>query len=295
MKSIYENLKRIPLWRIIMAVIILLGLSFSAHAVLLYKGRPSFQEMTLTHLNDITTFNLYFILLLIVAGLGFKGETGNAKDANRGGFGRNLKFIAFICFLYIAVFLVFNILSMLLQSGSVNFSDEWRGIKPEGFEFLTPSLATAVCTLLVYLRLVFLACLVFVINSRCLKMPFGYAGGFAVCLFDGIMYFNVFPQEPTGVFPYEHSNLLYVFGLTRFPVLDVFLSVLYWLILIAAAGLIYRLLDRQRKPVPAKEGICYGRNNIKRYQKSAEFQEVLDFRRFNSHMHGYKYFFFGVR
>ena len=255
MKSIYDNLKRIPLWRVIMAAIILLGLSFSAHAALLYEGRPSFQEMTLSYFNDITTFNLYFILLLIVAGLGFKGETGNAQDTNRGGFVRNLKFIAFICFLYIAVFLIFNILTMLLQSGSVDFSDEWRGIEPEGFEFLTPSLATAVCVLLIYLRLVFLACLVFVINSRCRKKPFGYAGGFAVCLFDGIMYFNVIPKNTIGVLPYEHSALSYVFSLTRFPVLDVFLSALYWLILIAAAGIIYRLPYRQSKSVPVKEEI----------------------------------------
>jgi len=252
MKSISDNFKQIPLWRIILAIIFLLGLSFNAYAALSFEGPPSFQEMTLTQLIDVTTFNLYYILLLVIAGLGFKNENANIQHTNPDGFRRNLKYIAFICFLCIAVLLVFNISSMLLQSGSVYFSDKWCVLRPEGFEFLTPSQSAIICILLLYLRLVFLGCLVFVINSRCRKMPFGYSGGFAVCLFDGIMYYNVFHQNTIGVLPYEHSYLACIF-ITHLPALDVFLSVLYWLIMIAAAGLLYRLFNRQSKSVPVKE------------------------------------------
>lgn len=251
MKRSLEYFKNIPLWRVITAAVLLLGLSFQAYDSLAASfGHPSFQETILIRLNDVTTFSFYFILLLLIGDLGFNKDAAAKKE---NGFFRNISYIALLCVLFIATYIVFCLLTSLLKGGSVYFSDEWKGIQLFGMEWLSPSLATAASLLLFFLRLVFLACLVYIVNNRAKKTPFGYIGGFAVCLLDGIVYFCFTHGNVIGVFPFEHSYLESVFRITFEPVLDAVISVSYWLALIAAAGLIYGILNKRTIPGSVKE------------------------------------------
>ena len=237
MKYCFESLKRVPVWRLIVAAVWLLGMSLEVYG----RGSnpPSFQEMVLSKLNDVTVFSFFFILLLIITDLGFNKEDNDAKSEVPS-FLRQMAYAAFLSMLIIVLYIIFSLAIMLIIGGSVSFSNVWNRIDPFGFEWASPTLAMLIIIPLFFLRLVFLICLVSAVNSRSKKIPYGYAVGFAVCLINAIVYFQFMQSTAGGIFPFEHAYLESVFALSPSILLNIFISVLYWLLFIAAAGLIYR-------------------------------------------------------
>lgn len=240
MKYCIESLKKVPVWRLIFAAVWLLGMALAAYNGLSYNATPSFQEIVLLRLNDITTYSFFFILLLLIADLGFDREDCGANTVKKPSFWHQMAYAAFVSALIIVVYIIFSLFFMLVIGGNISFYNEWNSIEPFGFEWASPLLAMLIVIPLFFLRLVFLICLVSAVNSRCRQIPYGYAAGFAVCLIDGIIYFHFRLDTAVGIFPFEHAYLESVFGLTNNMPLNFILSVLYWLLLLGAASLIYR-------------------------------------------------------
>ena len=238
MKYCFESLKKVPVWRLVLAAVWLLSLSLSAYNALARSTLPSLQGMVIFQLNDVTTLTFFFILLLLVTGLGFTKEGANITG--KPSYWRQMAYAAFISLLIIVVYMIFSLFFMLFIGGSISLSNEWNGIEPFGFAEASPWLAMLAVILLFFLRIVFIICLVTAVNSRCRKIPYGYTAGFAVCLIDAIAYFHFCLDTAVGVFPFEHNNLESVSRLTPNMAVNIMISVIYWLLLIGAAGLVYR-------------------------------------------------------
>ena len=238
MKYCFESLKKVPVWRLVLAAVWLLSLTLDSYNALARSTPPSLQGMVLNRLDNVTTLTFFFILLLLVTDLGFAKEGANI--AAKPSYWRQVAYAAFLSLLIIGVYMVFSLFLMLFIGGSISFSNEWNGIEPFGFAEALPWLAMLTVILLFFLRIVFIICLVTAVNSRCRKIPYGFMAGFAVCLIDAIVYFHFRLETAVGVFPFEHNNLESVSRLTPNMAVNIIISVVYWLILIGAAGLVYR-------------------------------------------------------
>lgn len=106
------------------------------------------------------------------------------------------------------------------------------------------SLAALITVLLFFLRFLFMTFLIFLINSICKKMPYGFIGGLAVCLIDRVVYIDFIIIKPLRIFPADYSYIESSLRLTPNAALNVALCVLYWGVLIAAACLVYRLMHK---------------------------------------------------
>jgi len=238
MRVFFKNIKNIPLWRVILAVALLFCMAYGSYDNLAVYGQPSIQETILVGLDNVTTMLFYVILMLIVFDFGFKNSRP-AAETRQNKYGNALVFALIVCLVFEAIYIVSCFIILLITGGSINFADTFTDITLNGLEWMSPTLAMAISIFLFYLRFVFLTCLVTAINSRSRKAPYGYAAGLAVCLADAIGYFHFSLFDPIGVFPFEHSFLESALRLTRDVPLDIIISVIYWLALIAAAGLIY--------------------------------------------------------
>ncbi len=238
MKYIYENLKQVPPWRLIIAAVLLFGISLESNTFLSYSGgQPTFQEMAVNSFNRIVVFSQYLIFLLIVADFGFKKH----DDANtaRGSFVRGIAYLAFVCLLFVIITMAFNLLVLLIKCGAIATTDIWNAMAQSSLTWISPSLAMGISALFFYLRFLFVAILIYTVNQRCTKIPYGFAAGLAFFMFEMIVCFSLGPFEPTGLFPFEHAYLEYALNLTAIPALDITISIAYWGVLI----LIVRFID----------------------------------------------------
>lgn len=238
MKYCIESLKKVPVWRLVLAAVWLLGQSLEYYNALAHRAPPSLQEMMVSKLDNVTTLNFFFIVLLLVPELGFAKE--GADIAEKPSFWRQMAYAAFLSLLIIVVYMILSLFLMLFIGGSVSLSNKWNSMEPFGFAGTPPWLAMLTAILLFFLRIVFIICLISAVNSRCRKIPYGFAAGFAVCLIDAIAYFHFCLETAVGVFPFEHNFIEAVFRLTSNMAANIMISVIYWLILIGAAGLVYR-------------------------------------------------------
>ena len=254
--SLMQTLKRISIWRWLLLGLILYGISFESIYITndLMMGNPSFQELVFSQMADPITFRYYIIFLLLVADFGFTRGGSELAQGKARRPGRSLRFAAAICGIFVAFILIVSLLAMLLRCGSLNFGDEWSAKPLFGLEWVSPSLAALITVPLFFLRFLFLAFLIFVINSACKKMPYGFIGGLAVCLTDGVVYNDFNIMKPLGFLPVDYSYIESSLRLTPSVELDIALCVLYWGALIAAACVVYRFMHRGRKPEKEKGG-----------------------------------------
>jgi len=244
--NIMQTLKKISVWRRLLLILILFGLSIESIYITndLMMGNLSYQELVFTHLGDPTTFLSYVFFLLLAADFGFSRNGSKSAQYKTKRLGGSLGLAAAICGVFIALILVVSLLAMLLKSGSLNFSDEWSAEPLFGLEWVTPTLAALITVLQFFLRFLFMAFLIFVINSLCKKMPYGFIGGLVVCLIDGVVYINFNMIKPLRIFPVDYSYIESSLRLTPNAAFNVALCVLYWGVLIAAACLVYRLMHK---------------------------------------------------
>lgn len=241
------KIKKISLWRFLFAGFFLLGMSLELYMSMSFSGGyPSVQEMVLFRLDVITPLLLYSVFLILVADIGIDCKDNVIAKLRKSHFIRNLGLISFLCLAFIVSIILFNTFAMLLKGRVINLSNEWRALIFYGPKEILPSAAMGLSILFTFLRLVFIAVVVFAINSRCRKLPFGYMGGFAVCLLDAIAHFHLDIQG-LGIFPFEHSSLEFALRGTNNLLLNILISVLYWIILIATVGLIYNYANKHKK------------------------------------------------
>ncbi len=236
MKYIVANLKQVPPWRLIAAAVLLFGFSLESNTYLSYMGGPpSFQEMAVNSFDRIVVFSQYLIFLLVVADFGFR-ESENAKA--QGSFVRGLGYLAFICLLFVLITMVFHLLVLLIKYGTIAANELWNAMALNGLAWVSPSLAMCLSVLYFFLRFLFVAAVIYAVNNRCTKIPYGFAVGIALFMLEMIVYYNLGPFEPTGILPFEHAYLAYALKLTAIPALDIIISAAYWGVLITAVGLI---------------------------------------------------------
>ncbi len=199
-------------------------------------GQPSFQEMTINGFDRIVVLSQYLIILLIVADFGFrKPET---PDTTQDTFARSLAYLAFVCLLYVMLTMALHLLVLLIKHGQIITKDVWNALTLNGLEWVSPSFAMCLSILLFFLRFLFISAVIYAVNKRCKKTPYGYLAGIALYMLEVIVYYNFAPYESTGILPFEHARLEYALNLTTIPALDITISVAYWGVLIAAVWLI---------------------------------------------------------
>ena len=247
--SIMQILRKISIWRWLLLILILFGMSIQSIYCTndLMMGNLSYQELIFSHMGNLTTFLCYVFFLLLAADFGFTRGSVENVQGNTKRLRRSLGLSAAICGVYIALILVVSLLALLLKSGSLNFSNEWSFEPLLGLEWVSPSLAALITLLLFFLRFLFMTFLIFVINSKCNKMPYGFIGGLAVCLIDGVVYVSFNILKPLGILLVDYSYIESSLRLTPNAALDIALCVLYWGALIMAACLVYRLMHKGGK------------------------------------------------
>lgn len=239
MKNVSMHLKQVPAWRWIIAAVFLFGFSLEGNTFLSYTGgQPTYQEMSVNSFNRVVVFSQYMILLLIIADFGFKEAKGTKS------FTRGLAYLALLCLLYIVIIMAFHLLVMLIKHGAIDTRDSWSTMQIRGIEWITPLLAMGLSVLLFWLRFVFISAVVYAVNRRCAKTPYGFAAGIALCLFDIIVYYNFGPYEPMCIFPFEHANLEFTLRMTPYPALNIAISAAYWGVLIAAVSILDHIVNR---------------------------------------------------
>ena len=244
MKLLLTRLKTIRLWRYITAGILLLGISVDALYIFLDQNiQLSFQETLMASSGSV--FSLYFLLLLIIADFGFDYQkTGALKQTFRS-FWQHIRCASFLCFLFVLWLTACSFLALLLKTGTVTFNDTLLNSPPYGLENINASFAAFFNVLLLYLYFVFIAAVVLTINSSCKKRPLGYLGVLVISIFDAIVYtFYIFPS---GFFPIEYASVGSALLATASIPISIVISVLYWLVLITATGLIYHIMNKRSK------------------------------------------------
>lgn len=253
MRYILKYLKAIPLWRLILAAVLLFGIAVQSHFVQSFWGvQPSFQEFIYENLEN--SRRLFFILLLLVADFGFKHKSHTTSDMQKDSFLSHLGFASLLCISFILLFVILSAVVLTLKGGYLNFVNEWHTVQFSGPEGISPTTAMILSLILFFLRFVFLTRVVFTINSRCRKIAFGYVGGLALFALDGAAG-SILYAYPIGIFPVEHTYLEFVLRRTSNVPLNIFISAMYWIVLIVALSLIYTLLNRQNKHRAERKGM----------------------------------------
>jgi hypothetical protein len=247
MGYILSNIKKISKWRWILITIFLFGASIDTYYHLVLSGtQPSFFEVLVIQTDRASKFTFYFILLLIIADLGYKNNYQIEHD--KGIFKYILdiyRYIAFLCFIFILLFFIENILCLLLKEGYINLDNEWRTMTIYGTHRLSPLSAMVASLSLLYLHIFFIAIMVFAINNKCKKRPLGYIGGLAICIIDSTAYYMFNLEKPLGFLPFEHSFLEFVFNYSQNIILDIVINVIYWLILYTILGSIIHFSNKK--------------------------------------------------
>ena len=158
----------------------------------------------------------------------------------------------FLNLIYITLIIVSVFAVLLLKEGSVTFVSELTVMQLNRGGEISSTLAMFLSLILFYLQFLFLTALVFTINSRCKKIPFGYMGILLFTVIDQIAS-NLYAR-PLGIFPFEHATIEQSSWLTPDFTLDIAISVLYWCVLIAVAGIVCHLMNKPRKIMPDIKG-----------------------------------------
>lgn len=237
-------LKKISPWRYITVGILLLGLSVGALYIYLDQNiHLSLQETLIT--TTSSAFNLYFVFLLMIANLGFDSLNTKEQKQTFRTFWSQIGFASLLCFLFVLWLVVCNFFALLMKTGTVTFSDTLLNSPPYGLENINASFAAILNLVLIYLYFLFITAIVFTINSRCKKRPLGYLGVLTLFILDVIMYtLQIFPSY---FFPTEYASVGSALLVTPSIPLNIAVSVLYWVVLITATGLIYHIMNKRSK------------------------------------------------
>ncbi len=162
--SIMQILRKISIWRWLLLILILFGMSIQSIYCTndLMMGNLSYPELVFSHLGDPTTFLCYIFFLLLAAEFGFTCGDGESEQGKTKRLGSSLGLAATICGVYIALILIVSLLAMLLKCGFLNFSNEWNIGPLFGLGWVSPSLAALITVLLFFLRFLFMTFLIFV-------------------------------------------------------------------------------------------------------------------------------------
>lgn len=244
MKFFKNSLVKIPLWRYITVGILLIGLSIST-----VKNNVdenvflSLQETLLSTTGAV--FNLYFILLLLIADLGFDYQKADAQKHTFHPFRSRIGFASALCLLFVLWLAVCNFFALFLKTGTITFSNTLINTPLYELENINASFAAIFNLVLIYLYFVFISTIVFTINCHCKERPLGYLGVLTISVLHVIVY--TFFSFPLGFFPTEYASVGSALLVTPSIPLNIVISVLYWLVLIAATGLIYHIVNKRNK------------------------------------------------
>lgn len=247
MKHIILSLKYISIWRWTIFIIMIFGLSLSNFSSLIVSGiLPSFYEIVLMQINNPSVLMLYFIFLIIIVDLGFSQKIQKNQDSTNSKICNYITLSIIISFILVLLIALSALLTLLLKEPFINFINKWQAMPTMEVQWLTPLTSIAFSIPLFIFRFAFITILIIIINSQCKKTPWGYLGGFLICLIDSVAYYNFSLEKPIGFLPFEHAYLDSVFNLTAIPILDFSLSVLYWIMLLAITGFVFCIIERKK-------------------------------------------------
>lgn len=145
----------------------------------------------------------------------------------------NLITIVFYCLIIILLLIIINSIMVICFSPYTNLSYK-NTLTIEMFKGLNPYYDFAIGSLLILLRLIAIAFLMFAINLKCKKYPMGFIGAIIITLIDRFFYGIFQIMLPLNILPIEHTRVLYTEAVA--PVQgyrgSYLLSILYWGILI---------------------------------------------------------------
>ena len=248
MNSIIFIFKKIQRWRWVLAIILIFGASFDAYTSLASSAaKPSFYEIVLIHTDDPVIFIQFFIFLLLIADFGFnKGSnedsslTGNFKKTSS-----SFVYSFIISVIFVFIFIICAVLTTLLIGGDINLSNKWQIMQYVNLPWIRPFQATVLSIVFFILKLTFYCMIVFLINRICKKHPFGFVGGIVLCFIDSIAFFDLLIAEnPIWIFPFEYSFLESLLTHTSSMVINILISISYWISLYMVIGTIIFLLNR---------------------------------------------------
>lgn len=264
MNSIKSALKQIPTWRWIFVFILIIGISYQVYS----NTSPTFFELLLVNINDPSPIILYLIFLLLIADYGYKREEKEKlSDLNitLKYIYHNYLFSALISIVFLVLLIAGDFITLLFNA-RLNFSNEWLTMEPLfRAEWLKPLTATIILIPLFFFEFMFITMVIFTVNILSKQLPFGYLGGFAICLINAIAYHNLQAIEILRwILPFGYSCLESVLNHTKDIFMNIIISILYWLVLILVIGLIIPLISKIQKK-KRKGGICIEQNHTTGY------------------------------
>lgn len=242
MNCIIDKWKTVQLWRFIAVIVLLLGVPLEKCIHDSYANiQSSFQESMLSTLGF--PFPLYLIFLLLIADLGFDQTLSKTTKNNYPSYCSNMLYIALVCLVFFSCLTACTFLAFLIKAGTIPFSEELTHFQLYGLEWMSASSAVCFSGLLLYLYFVFITAVVFCVNSFCKKRPLGYVGALIVLMLDRIV--QRFDMVRLGIFPSTYSSIDSALVLTSNTAINIAISIIYWLLLIAGAGASYNMLKRR--------------------------------------------------
>jgi hypothetical protein len=230
------KIKVIPYWRKILFVcIILLAVMVDMKA---YVGmRLTLIEFLVAHFNALQTIDYVYLLLIMIISMDiYNGSQNSYEDMlvlKLGGRKRWYVNVA-IYTLVVSFIIVITYMSIAVVLGSLN---GFLGLSLKTYFLELNHMWTfeIVCylILLTWLRIVFINLLIIGINLCCINNPMGFLAAFILSMADMFGYELFDVMEPKGIFPLEHTRLLYTEAVAP-PVetirIPIGYSILYWII-----------------------------------------------------------------
>ena len=244
MNFLLKSLKKNPLWRYIVTGVLLLGLSVDALYIYIDQNiHLSLQETLIT--TTSSAFNLYFVFLLMTANLGFDSLNTKEQKQTFRSFWSQIGFVSILCLLFVLWLVICNFFALLMKTGTVTFSNTLINTPLYELENINASFAAILNLVLIYLYFLFITAIVLTINSCCKNKPMGYLGVLSNFILHVIIY--TFSSFPTGFFPTDYASVGSALLVTPSIPISIVISVLYWLVLITATGLIYHIMNKRSK------------------------------------------------
>lgn len=234
----------------IIFIVFIVLMALSAETIVYNRAlgiNANFFETVLTQTNEehMILFPLMYIFLLLNTddSSGVKTENYSAVI---------LKDALYKACIFITLFLLANLVYCILVIDIKHiFINVWSSPHKFFYTKFNPLVATSVSLYLFIMRLSFLAYLISFINILTKKSHFGFVGAFIISYIDFKLYDVLFIEYPLGILPIEHTRILYTeavmpdfyYVATRIPL---YVSILYWIGLIAIIYLGFFLLSKKR-------------------------------------------------
>lgn len=210
---------------------------------------PTFFETLLEQANEpqMILFPLMYVLLLFSFN-DVKGEIENkitSIQLLKGSFLASAQFIIF----FVTANLLYCLLTLDINSV---FNNVWSYKGALYNTQLSPLTAASLSLLLLFMRFSFLLYLIQFINTLTRRKHWGFWSAFIISYIDYILYDYLAIPYPLGILPLEHTRIVYTeafipdfeHAAVRIPY---FVSVLYWIGLIAAIYFAFVLVYKRRR------------------------------------------------